>query len=137
MAVDAIGGAVGTGLGELTRSGVSQEDFIRLFLTQLNFQDPLEPVDNREFLAQLAQFTSVEQLRTLGENIDALLGVQASGQALGLLGRTVEVATESGSVIGTVGTISYRSGRPLLSVTQQNGGGVLPDVSPSQIQIVR
>lgn len=136
MAVDAIGGPVGTGLGELTRSGVSQEDFIRLFLTQLNFQDPLEPVDNREFLAQLAQFTSVEQLRTLGENIDALLGVQASGQALGLLGRSVEVSTESGSVIGQVTTLNYRSGRPLLTVTQTNGN-VLPDVSPSQILIVR
>jgi len=136
MAVDAIGGAVGTGLGELTRSGVSQEDFIRLFLTQLNFQDPLEPVDNREFLAQLAQFTSVEQLRTLGENIDALLGVQASGQALGLLGRSVEVSTESGSVIGQVTTLNYRSGKPLLTVTQTNGN-VLPDVSPSQVLIVR
>ncbi len=136
MAVDAIGGAVGTGLGELTRAGVSQEDFIRLFLTQLNFQDPLEPVDNREFLAQLAQFTSVEQLRTLGENIDALLGVQASGQALGLLGRTVEVSTAAGSVIGQVSTISYRSGRPLLTINQV-GGNVLPDVSPSQILIVR
>ncbi|AXQ28064.1 flagellar hook capping protein [Solimonas sp. K1W22B-7] len=136
MAVDAIGGAVGTGLGELTRSGVSQEDFIRLFLTQLNFQDPLEPVDNREFLAQLAQFSSVEQLRTLGENIDALLGVQASGQALGLLGRTVEVSTASGSVIGQVTTLDYRSGRPLMSV-RQTDGNVLPSVSPSQIVIVR
>ena len=136
MAVDAIGGAVGTGLGELTRSGVSQEDFIRLFLTQLNFQDPLEPVDNREFLAQLAQFSSVEQLRTLGENIDALLGVQASGQALGLLGRTVEVATESGSAIGQVTTLNYRSGKPLLTITQTNGN-ILPDVSPSQVLIVR
>ncbi|MDM4772918.1 flagellar hook assembly protein FlgD [Solimonas sp. SE-A11] len=136
MAVDAIGGSVGTGLGELTRSGVSQEDFIRLFLTQLNFQDPLEPVDNREFLAQLAQFSSVEQLRTLGENIDALLGVQASGQALGLLGRTVEVATESGSAIGQVTTLNYRSGKPLLTITQTNGN-ILPDVSPSQVLIVR
>jgi flagellar basal-body rod modification protein FlgD len=136
MAVDAIGGAVGSGLGELTRAGVSQEDFIRLFLTQLNFQDPLEPVDNREFLAQLAQFTSVEQMRTLGENIDALLGVQAGAQALGLLGRNVEVSTASGSVIGTVSSISYRSGRPLLTVNQP-GGNVLPDVSPSQVLIVR
>lgn len=136
MAVEAIGGAVGAGVGELTRSGVSQDDFIRLFLTQLNFQDPLEPVDNREFLAQLAQFTSVEQLRTLSDNIDALLGVQASGQAIGLLGRRVEVSTESGSAIGLVGTIDYRSGRPLITVTQEDGN-VLTDVTLSQIQLVR
>lgn len=136
MAVDAIGGAVGTGLGELTRAGVSQEDFIRLFLTQLNFQDPLEPVDNREFLAQLAQFSQVEQLRTLGENIDALLGLQASAQALGLLGRTVEVSGEGGSVVGQVTTLNYRSGNPLLTVTQSNGT-VLPDVSPTQVLLVR
>lgn len=136
MAVDAIGGALGSGVGEITRGGVSQDDFIRLFLTQLNFQDPLEPVDNREFLAQLAQFTSVEQLRSLGENLEALLSLQASTQATGLLGRTVEVAGEGGSVVGQVTTLNFRSGRPLLTVNQSNGN-VLQDVSPSQVLLVR
>jgi flagellar basal-body rod modification protein FlgD len=136
MAIDAIGGTVGSGANELQRAGVNQEDFIRLFLTQLSFQDPLEPVDNREFLAQLAQFTAVEEQRTLNANLEALLSVQASGQAIALLGKTVEVATATGSVVGEVTTLSFRTGKPLLTVVQSDGT-VLQDVSPVQITLVR
>lgn len=137
MAVDVIGGVVGTGLNRLERAGVDQEDFIRLFLTQLSFQDPLEPVDNREFLAQLAQFTSVEQLRTLGENIDALLGVQASTQALSLIGRTVDVSMSGATpVTGRVTTLTYTNGAPVLTVLQSDGT-VIEDVSLSQVTLVR
>ena len=137
MAVEAIGGVVGAGLNNLERAGVSQDDFIRLFLTQLNFQDPLEPVDNREFLAQLAQFSSVEQLRILGENIDAMLGVQASTQSITLLGRTVEVLGNNGaSAVGQVTTINFRSGAPLLTI-RQSDGAVIPDISPAQVTLVR
>lgn len=137
MAVDAIGGVIGTGINNLERAGVSQDDFIRLFLTQLNFQDPLEPVDNREFLAQLAQFSSVEQLRTLGENIDAMLALQASTQSLGLIGKTVEVIGNNGaSAVGQVTTVSFRSGSPLLTI-RQTDGSVIPDVSPAQVTLVR
>ncbi len=137
MAVEAVGGVFGAGLNNLDRAGVSQDDFIRLFLTQLNFQDPLEPVDNREFLAQLAQFSSVEQLRLVGENIDALLTLQASTQTIGLIGRTVEVIGNGGqTAVGEVTTLSFRSGGPLITI-RQSDGNVIPDVSPAQITLIR
>lgn len=136
MAIDAIGGAVGGGIRDLQRAGVSQDDFLKIFLTQLSFQDPLEPVDNREFLAQLAQFSAVEQMRQTNENIEGLLNVQASTQAIGLLGRTVEVAATTGNVVGQVTTLNFQSGRPLLTV-RLSDGSFLQDLSPVQVTIVR
>ena len=74
MPVDAIGGVVSNGSTSVnSNSTIDQEGFIKLFLTQLQFQDPLEPVDNREFLAQLAQFSNLEQSRQLSLNTESLL----------------------------------------------------------------
>ena len=62
MQVESIGGVATSQNNAVTNnSAISQEEFIKLFLAQLNYQDPLEPVDNSEFLAQLAQFSSLEQ----------------------------------------------------------------------------
>ena len=57
---------------------LGQADFIRLMTTQMKLQDPLEPVDNREFLAQLAQFTSLEQSRQTSQNTTDLLAMTAT-----------------------------------------------------------
>ena len=138
MAVDAIGGIVGSGTNQLQQTGVDSDAFIRLFLTQLSFQDPLEPVDNREFLAQLAQFSTVQQLQTLGENFEAMLGMQASNQAIALLAREVEVAQQSGAdpVVGKVTAVSFSTGSPALTV-QKGDGSFLQDVNLAQISLVR
>src|SRR5262245_31304467 len=93
MAVDIIG-ALQPGADTAPRNaGIGQEDFLRILLTQLRFQDPLEPTDNQEFVAQLAQFSALEINRQQSEKLDSLLAVQASDQALSLFGRTVEIAT--------------------------------------------
>lgn len=138
MAIDAIGGvAGGSASNPLERSGVASEDFIRLFLSQLSFQDPLEPVDNREFLAQLAQFTVVQQLQTLNDNVSAMLTFDASSQAIGLLNHTVEIASGADqSVVGTVSSINFRSGSPLLTVVRDDGS-IMQDISLTSITLVR
>lgn len=138
MAVDAIGSVVGAGVDSTSAtSTVSQDEFLRLFLTQLSFQDPLEPVDNREFLAQLAQFASVEQLRALNENIEGNLQIASSQQAVELLGKTVDVSTNAtgGFLTGTVTTVNFRQGRPALTV--QTASGPLDGVSLAQVLLVR
>lgn len=138
MAIDAIGGTFGSGAG-LTgtqQNGVNQEQFVRLFLTQLSFQDPLKPADNREFLAQLAQFTNVEQTRILNDNIEGLLSVMSISQSLDLLGKSVEVTTDSGRQVGTVTTATLANGSPRL-VVQLADGTSLQDVSPTRITLVR
>ena len=57
---------------------VTQEDFLQILLTQLRFQDPLKPVDNQQFVAQLAQFSALEINRQQSEKIDTLLQINAT-----------------------------------------------------------
>lgn len=138
MAVDSIGATVGTGGVDQQRASVGQEDFLRIFLTQLSFQDPLEPLDNREFIVQLSQLTGVEQARITNDNIEGLLEVHAADQTIGLIGRTVEVSsqTNTGAVVGQVNTITFSSGSPLLTVEAEDGS-FLRDVNPAQVRVVR
>ena len=69
------------------RMGV--DDLMRVLMTQLTFQDPLKPMDNQQFMAQMAQFTTLEQTNQLNTRMDALLSTQASLQSVGLLGKSV------------------------------------------------
>src|SRR5882672_10961734 len=96
MAVTSIGAAsqVNAGVDSL---GLNLQSLLLIILKQLTFQDPLKPVDNFQFMSQLAQFTELEQTRQLGDKIDNLLLVQASSQAIGLLGRSVTVDGQGAS----------------------------------------
>lgn len=118
--------------------GLDLQSLLRIILTQLTYQDPLKPVDNFQFMSQLAQFTSLEQTRQLAEKVDNLLLVQASTQAVGLLGKQVDLVAEQGAVAesGTVQAISFKSGQPLVTLRTADGR-VITDVSPSQIGQVR
>ncbi|AEA68701.1 flagellar hook capping protein [Pseudomonas sp. Z1-14] len=137
MAVEAIGNELSSTTSELAQSRLGQEDFIKLFLTELTFQDPLEPINNREFLAQMAQFANLEQTRITNENTDNLVSMNATSQSLGLLGRQVEVSiTTGGTAIGSVTAIAFSSTGPVLSV-KRTDGTVLTDVRLSQIKLVR
>ncbi|MCX7274065.1 MAG: flagellar hook capping protein [Burkholderiales bacterium] len=120
----------------LQASSISQQDFFKLLVTQLSFQDPLKPIDNEAFIAQIAQFTSLEQTRQMNDRLNSLLTIQSATQAIGLIGRTVEVATATGSVVGTVTTLSFDSGTPFLSVLT-SAGQVLSGIGLDKINLVR
>lgn len=138
MSVDLIGATANTAQSaNLQTSTLSQQDFLKVLLTQLQFQDPLKPLDNEAFLAQMAQFSSLAQTAETNTKIDTLLSVQAAAQSIGLIGKTVQLNTATGSQIGTVGSLTFDSnGVPSLSVTTA-GGAALTGISVSQISVVR
>lgn len=68
-------------------TSLSKDAFLQLLVTQLKNQDPLQPQDNAEFISQMAQFTSVEQLMNMSEQLSALN--QNLGTASGMIGKTV------------------------------------------------
>jgi flagellar basal-body rod modification protein FlgD len=136
MAIEAVGGVASAAGAAPEQLSVSQLDFLRILVTQLSFQDPLKPMDNKEFVAQIAQFTTLEQTRQLNERIDTLLAIQSSTQSVGLIGKTVEVSTSSGPSQGTVTTVTFANGQALLSLQLANGG-FLTGVSPANITLVR
>jgi len=129
-------GAVGGTTTNLKANGLGMEDFLKILLTQLTFQDPLKPMDNQEFMAQMAQFTSLEQTQQLNGKLDALLSTQAALQSVGLIGRTVDITTESGSVTGTVASLSLAGSAPALSV-RTTAGATLTGIGLSQVTAVR
>lgn len=135
-AVESIG-TVGTANNTALRNaGLGQEDFLKILLTQLTFQDPLKPMDNQEFIAQMAQFTNLELTRQQGERTDALLTIETATQAIGLINKTVEIGTSSGTEVGTVTTITFANGSPRLTVRLANGS-FLTDIGLSQVSVVR
>lgn len=136
MQVDSVGAVLEPGNAATQRIGIQQEDFLKILLAQLSFQDPLEPLDNQEYIAQLAQFTTLEQSRQTSEGIDALLSLQSTNQAISLLGQEVEVSVEGGTTLGTVRTTDFQRGVPLLTVEREDGG-FITDVNLSQILVVR
>ncbi|MGK0500013.1 MAG: flagellar basal-body rod modification protein FlgD [Oceanicoccus sp.] len=87
---------------------LGQDVFLKLMITQMNNQNPLEPQSNSEFVAQLAQFSSVEGLDKLNNSMEGLVGSFQSNQALqasAMVGRFVKVDTDT-SYLGTGGLIA-------------------------------
>jgi flagellar basal-body rod modification protein FlgD len=116
--------------------GLDMQSLLQIILTQLTYQDPLKPVDNFEFVSQLAQFTSLEQTRQMTDKIDNLLSVQSATQTLGLLGRSVDVQTDTALLSGVVKSVSFKDSQPQLTIETESGE-FLTNATISQIVAVR
>lgn len=120
------------GLGGAGPSGamgtMGKEDFLKLLVAQLSQQDPLNPQDGAEFVAQLAQFSSVEQLMNIRGGLDTLaLAQQAStsAQVVGFIGREVVALGDQVRLDAGAGEASFALGADAASVTVDvvNGEG--------------
>ena len=120
---------------KLQANSLGLQDFLKILLTQLSYQDPLKPMDNQQFMAQMAQFTSLEQTQQLNSKIDALLSTQASLQSVGLIGRTVEISTSGGTLQGTVKALSLAGSTPQLTLLTTSGA-TLTGIGLDQINSV-
>jgi len=83
----------------------SKDQFLRLFLAQLQNQNPLEPMQDRDFLMQLAQFTQVENAEKTASMLEKLHTLLTATQATALLGKQV-VALPEGEATPTEGKVS-------------------------------
>ncbi|WP_432661943.1 flagellar hook capping FlgD N-terminal domain-containing protein [Wukongibacter baidiensis] len=97
---------------------LGQEEFLNLLMTQLKYQDPLEPMDDTEFIAQLAEFSALEQMQ-------AMNGYLNSMQTSSMMGKTVTFNTIDNSTglpileEGTVESIVYKNGKSYLIVNEK------------------
>ena len=85
-----------------TGRSLGKDDFLKILLTQLTHQDPTKPLEDREFVAQMAQFSTLEQMSNMNSEIAKVLAVLARSQAVTLLGKTVEIMNGTEAVTGTV-----------------------------------
>jgi flagellar basal-body rod modification protein FlgD len=98
------------------KNALTQDDFLKLFTTQLKYQNPLEPMDNFQMATQLAQFNSVEALTRMNETMTQLAANQNSMnnlQMAGLIGKKVKTQGNSLAIQqGAVGEGMYQLAKP-------------------------
>ncbi len=116
--------------------GLSFESFLQIVLQQLTFQDPLEPMDNFEFVSQLAQFSQIQQTQSLNDKIDGLLASQSTVQATSLLGRTVDIPTGAATLSGVVSAVSFSNGEPRVSI-ETSDDQTISNIAISSISQIR
>ncbi|HHW92224.1 MAG TPA: flagellar hook capping protein [Firmicutes bacterium] len=107
---------------EASQPLASLDNFLKLLLSQIQYQDPLNPVQDHEFIAQLAQFSQLEAVQATNSRLNTigiLLESSLSYQGLQLLGREVDIQTKDGVVTGLVDGVTYENGRPALLVNGQ------------------
>jgi flagellar basal-body rod modification protein FlgD len=101
--------------GKAGQSGLDRDDFLKLLITQLQHQDPTSPVEDKDFIAQMAQFSSLEQMTNMSTGFQKLSGLLASSEASQVLGKTVELRDGDNLVRGIVDKV-VRGNNPLVGV---------------------
>lgn len=118
----------------INTTDLNQANYLKLFMQELTYQDPLKPIDNREFMAQMAQFSALQQAAATNENLTRLLGMNSANQGLSLLGKVVKIKNAEGE--GTVHAVKFYDNNPP-KVSVSLGKGEISDVDLSQIIEVR
>ena len=94
-------GNTDVGLSNAAQNILGKDDFLQLLVTQLRYQDPLSPIQNGEFIAQLAQFSSLEGIQSMNDklgasiNTDLLMAQSISNSMItSLIGKEVQIQTD-------------------------------------------
>ncbi|MGB9779300.1 flagellar hook capping FlgD N-terminal domain-containing protein [Caldanaerobacter sp.] len=96
------------------KNELGKDDFLMLLVTQLKNQDPLNPIDDKEFLAQLAQFSALEQMQNLNESFTSV-------KAMSFIGKNIHASINDGNgnyreVFGKVEGVYRENGQYFLNV---------------------
>src|SRR3954467_5622248 len=112
---------------------LGKDDFLKLMVAQMKTQDPMNPADDKDNIAQMAQFSSLEQITNLANATQELATRMSATQNVGLLGHTVTyTGTDGTAVSGQVDGLNLdKTGAATLSVAGQTG------VDPTSITSVR
>jgi len=108
-------GSTKSGLG--AAAGMGKDDFMQLLIAQLRNQDPMKPMEDKEFISQLAQFSSLEAIEKMTSQMEELTGANMIVQAATLLGKQVTAKLTTGeTVTGTVSQVKMVDGKPVAVV---------------------
>jgi flagellar basal-body rod modification protein FlgD len=105
-------------------AALGRDQFLQLLVTQLQNQDPLDPVSDKDFIAQLAQLSSLQGIQDLNANFGEMLKLQQLTQGSSLIGRTVEYtpADDQPNTSGVVRSLTVENGQFLLQIGSDRVG---------------
>jgi len=104
--VDAFNKTLNEGKGAKANAALDKNDFLKILITQLSHQDPTQPMNDKEFVAQMAQFSSLEQITNMSTGLTKVADLLSRSQAVSLLGTSVDVANGGGTISGTVDAVT-------------------------------
>jgi flagellar basal-body rod modification protein FlgD len=104
--VDAFNKALNPGKPGKLGAALGKDDFLKILITQLSHQDPTQPMQDKEFIAQMAQFSSLEQITNMSEGLSKVADLVARSQAQNLLGSAVDLADGESMVSGIVDAVT-------------------------------
>ncbi|HWQ89599.1 MAG TPA: flagellar hook capping FlgD N-terminal domain-containing protein [Desulfitobacteriaceae bacterium] len=127
-AVSAINNNSSKAVSAAVNKALGKDDFLKLLVTELKNQNPLEPTDNKDFIAEMAQFSSLEQMNNvasamneLNTNLTFLTHQSLLTQGASLIGKMVVGQDENGDNIqGLVNSVKMSNGNILLQVGKKN-----------------
>lgn len=93
--------------GRKVQRDLGKDDFLKLLITQLSNQDPTSPMENTEFIAQMAQFSSLEQMTNMNQEFARMNSMLVSSQAVGTIGKTVDITLGDTKTTGVVEAVTY------------------------------
>ncbi len=90
--------------------GLAREDFMKLMLAQFRNQNPLNPISDAEFVGQVTQLSTLDNLEQLNKNFRELLLLQGLGQGANLIGKTIVFGSADSSQRGVVDSLAVQDG---------------------------
>jgi flagellar hook assembly protein FlgD len=136
------------------KNDVNKNSFLQLLMTQMQYQDPLNPSDSTQSVTQLAQFNTLEQMENLNSSFTKMLKWFQMTQASSLIGKPVQAIVSTGvdenndgkidtsTLNGTVAQVSYKDGEPSLLVAGEeikldNVVKIFPEAKPVEAVTVQ
>ncbi|WP_425806988.1 flagellar hook capping FlgD N-terminal domain-containing protein [Desulfitobacterium sp. Sab5] len=119
-----------TAVSNAVTKTLGKDDFLKLLTTELTNQDPLQPMDNKDFIAQMAQFSSLEQMNNVSKSVQDLNTSMTSyfqqgllSQGAALIGKQVSGMDTDGKTVisGKVDSVKWLDGNPQLNLLQTDG----------------
>jgi len=101
--------------GRTPKTELGKDDFLQLLITQLRHQDPTAPMEDTQFIAQMAQFSSLEQMTNVAGGFTKLSALLSGSEAVNAVGRGVEIDFAGSMVSGTI-TAATRGDHPQVQV---------------------
>ena len=123
----------------IARSAVANLDLqglLNVLLAEMTNQNPLKPVENQDFMAQIAQFASLDITQQLNQNVLQLLSLQALSQSVGLVDKQVSAVLDDGTTISGRVTAVTLSPEGAVRMTITTPAGVFPDIGIGQLRTV-
>jgi len=88
------------------QQNLGKDDFLKILITQLSYQDPTAPMEDKEFIAQMAQFSTLEQMTGMAKDFSKLTSMLMGNEATSALGKSVEIIEGERSVQGIVQAVT-------------------------------